>query len=264
MASRVSSSQLLRALALWLGCAPLASGIALSPTALRADEHDAKRKQIKVACVGDSITEGWTAYEMTDGYPAHLQQLLGKDFLVSNFGSSGRTMIKDDTRSYWLTGNKQLALTGEPDIVVLMLGTNDAMNANAVKTWEMLKDEYHRDYLDLVDEFKSLSSHPIILLGVPPPMFLPTGKTNARNATLINEDLPIWIEDIAKETGLSKPIRLDLAWREHCPDLSGGPDACDWTDDFKFYVHPNRLGFDQLAEVVQAAVLKAAKEAKLL
>lgn len=49
-----------------------------------------KEGQIKVACVGDSITyghgiKGWSE----NNYPAVLQTLLGDEYHVANFGSSG-------------------------------------------------------------------------------------------------------------------------------------------------------------------------------
>ena len=52
-----------------------------------------KPDAIRVACIGNSITDGFgidmaSAY----GYPAELQKLLGKDYWVKNFGVSSRTL----------------------------------------------------------------------------------------------------------------------------------------------------------------------------
>lgn len=47
-----------------------------------------KEGQIKVACVGDSITYG--SYHLTKrNYPAVLSKMLGDEYCVNNFGFSG-------------------------------------------------------------------------------------------------------------------------------------------------------------------------------
>ncbi len=48
--------------------------------------------QIKVACVGDSITAGYgLANPGTQSYPAQLQTILGGGYTVENYGASGAT-----------------------------------------------------------------------------------------------------------------------------------------------------------------------------
>ena len=42
-------------------------------------------KPLRVACIGDSITEG-------SGYPDNLRMLLGTNYTVGNFGVSGSTV----------------------------------------------------------------------------------------------------------------------------------------------------------------------------
>src|SRR6201999_1364973 len=48
---------------------------------------------IKVACVGDSITQGAGAGP-GKSYPDQLQGLLGDKWVVKNYGVGGRTMLK--------------------------------------------------------------------------------------------------------------------------------------------------------------------------
>lgn len=65
------------------------------------------------------------------GYPAILQGLLGSNFSVTNYGNSGRTMLKrglcgppaSGDCSYWDTPTWPAALDSTPDIVTIMLGT---------------------------------------------------------------------------------------------------------------------------------------------
>lgn len=55
--------------------------------------------KIKVACIGDSVTYryGLESRE-TDNYPAQLQQMLGDQYEVENFGKSGATLLKKGHR----------------------------------------------------------------------------------------------------------------------------------------------------------------------
>lgn len=59
-------------------------------------------RPVRIACIGDSITYGAHVKERTKNcYPAQLQNLLGKDYLVRNFGASGYSLQKNSDRSYW-------------------------------------------------------------------------------------------------------------------------------------------------------------------
>jgi len=57
---------------------------------------------VRVACIGNSITYGYTLSNPTlDSYPAQLKNLLGSDYDVKNFGVSSRTMLKKGDYPYW-------------------------------------------------------------------------------------------------------------------------------------------------------------------
>jgi len=59
------------------------------------------QKKIKVACVGNSITYGYTLPDReTNAYPAKLQKMLGDDYVVGNFGKSGATLLNKGHRPY--------------------------------------------------------------------------------------------------------------------------------------------------------------------
>ena len=82
-----------------------------------------------VACIGDSITEGWASSNMdVCSYPAALQRTLWQDYIVFNYGASGKTMRDDLADHYVNTGFYNAAVDGaeEFDIVLIMLGTNDS------------------------------------------------------------------------------------------------------------------------------------------
>ena len=77
----------------WLLCLLLIGGI------LKAQE-----RPIKVACVGNSITEGFTlAHPETESYPAVLQRLLGDGYEVGNFGVTAHALMLDSDLPYQKT-----------------------------------------------------------------------------------------------------------------------------------------------------------------
>ncbi|MCF6264120.1 MAG: GDSL-type esterase/lipase family protein [Xanthomonadales bacterium] len=125
--------------------------------------------QVKVACVGNSITSG----PSSDSYPAQLQTLLDSTcgvgvVEVQNFGHSARTMVKGHpTRSYWDSPRYTAAKNFNPDISIILLGTNDARTS----IWDIYSDDFSPDYLDMIDEFKAVNPNMEFLLGYPTPIF---------------------------------------------------------------------------------------------
>ena len=121
---------------------------------------------IKVACVGNSITDG-AGIDMADvlGYPAVLGRRLGSGYAVRNFGVSGRTMSNRGDRPY----QKELAwrncLSWKPDIVVIKLGTNDTKTKN----WQNAKDDFISSLQLMVDSLRALPTKPRIILATPIP-----------------------------------------------------------------------------------------------
>jgi hypothetical protein len=61
--------------------------------------------QIKVACIGDSITAGYLASSKSTTYPSVLQKMLGDNYSVTNLGHSGTTVQAGGDAPYWVTKN---------------------------------------------------------------------------------------------------------------------------------------------------------------
>jgi len=215
---------------------------------------------INVACVGDSITQGYLSSRGMD-YPTQLQALLGSGYKVMNFGAGGRTMLKKGDNPYWRTGPLKQALASQPSIVVLMLGTNDAKYAN----WGPLHDEFPVDYMSMIDDFKNISTGPKIFLMIPPPLY--QDGRYGMNQTVINSlfpgDGPAGVRTLAKAAGLPSPIDLYSLWQSHCPVTGGTPGhennktdvPCDWIAlDGKDACHPSDTGYGKLAMAVKAAI----------
>src|SRR5689334_14820626 len=72
--------------------------------------------KIKVACVGNSITEG-AAIETGKRYPDQLQTLLGDNYEVRNYGLGGRTLLKKGDFPYWNEAKYKEVLEWNPDVV---------------------------------------------------------------------------------------------------------------------------------------------------
>ena len=125
-------------------------------------------RKLKVACVGNSITEGGgTSDPATKAYPAVLQRLLGDGFEVRNFGVSCSTAFRKGTDSgrlfAWLDTDKcREAVAFAPDIVVIKLGGNDSKPDN-----RKYADEFDDNYHEIIDSFKYLPTLPQIYICLP-------------------------------------------------------------------------------------------------
>ena len=124
--------------------------------------------KIKVACVGDSITQGAGASsQATASYPAILQALLGPGFEVRNFGQGGATLLDvEPARSYMKRGAFGASTNFEGDIILFMLGTNDA-NTNYPATFGQL-DAFTNAYDTLIGHYtRGRAPKPKIFIATP-------------------------------------------------------------------------------------------------
>ncbi|MFA6701238.1 MAG: GDSL-type esterase/lipase family protein [Dysgonamonadaceae bacterium] len=109
------------------------------------------QEKIKIACVGNSVTYGYTIPDREhNSYPAQLQQLLGDKYDVQNFGLSGATLLKKGHRPYWEQEVYKKALDFKAQYVIIHLGLNDTDPRN----WPKYRDDFTRDYIDLIQSFK--------------------------------------------------------------------------------------------------------------
>jgi lysophospholipase L1-like esterase len=190
---------------------------------------------IKVACIGDSITEGaGTDNPSVNAYPVVLGKLLGTNYQTRNFGVGGRTMLRKGDFPYWNETAFQNATNYAPDIVTIKLGTNDSKPQN----WRY-RDQFGRDLGDMIDIFAQLASHPRIFVCLPVPAY---GLQYDINPEIIkNEIIPI-IRQVARQKGVTT---VDV----YTP-LSGRPDL------FPDLIHPNNAGAVMIAATLHGALLK--------
>lgn len=187
---------------------------------------------IKVACVGNSITQG-PGREHPDSYPSQMQAILGRDYEVKNFGVSGRTLLKKGDFPYWNEPQYQELKAFSPDILIIKLGTNDSKPQN----WEH-KEDFKKDYLELIESLKAhMASNGKVYICIP----VPVTKDNfgIREQVMVNEMQPLLLE-IAKESGASV-IDLYTPLKNRADLLPDG-------------VHPNIEGLGIMAGEVAKAI----------
>jgi lysophospholipase L1-like esterase len=182
---------------------------------------------IRVACVGDSITQGC-------GYPAKLQQLLGTNYLVGNFGVAGTTVSLNSTNPYMKQSAFRAAEEFNPNYVIIMLGTNDA-RTDVDENYET----FEADYSQLISSFKNLISDPQIFILDSPPMF--TDNPLYNNTYLTNNIIP-QIDDVANIFNLPT-VDVYSAFGNH-------------SDYFMDGVHPNPEGAALIASEVDSAIFE--------
>ena len=185
-----------------------------------------------VACIGDSITYGAGIPDRAqNSYPAQLDRMLNEfdnRWEARNYGVSGTTLLRNGDLPYVQQNAYTQALAVNPDVVIIMLGTNDS------KSWNWVyKDEFIPDYLDLIDSFAGLPGNPEIWICKPVPAF--TEGFGISGTVIFNEVIPL-IDQIAQQ----RDVRvIDL----YTP-LNGKSDL------FPDGIHPNAEGSEIMAETI--------------
>ncbi len=183
---------------------------------------------VSVLTFGDSITAGVGDSQGLGGYPKRLGNYLG--IPVSNRGISSERLITDGQARF-----PSVMLSSSADIVVILEGANDAIFRES-------SSDYERALQRVINVATALGKK--VVLGAPQRPCCNKGArgpfTDAyagvvRKLSIIN-DAPL--------------ADFDLAWRTTCKNKN----ACE------LYVlpeglHPNRTGYDVMAQVVSAALL---------
>ncbi len=209
----------------------LAVALLSVPVKSRAVEPAAASQPIRVACVGDSITQGvGTRHPDEESYPARLQKVLGKNWMITNLGVGGRTLLrKADAYDY------SSALQSAPDVVIIALGTNDSKT----EIWRAHQSEFVDDYVAMIKAFQALPNHPQVWACLPPPAF--PGNWGITEGVIRDGVIP-GIKKAAQLTGIKV---IDL----HAPLLGSN----GWFPDT---VHPNETGAQRIAELVATELAK--------
>ncbi len=125
--------------------------------------------------------------------------------------------------------------TFNPNIVVIMLGTNDAKDAN----WAN-HASFNSDYNALVAHYRNLSTHPVVYV-MTPPFVYNNGFGGSMATTLNNQVVPM--ETRLANDNIAPVIDTHSATAGHA----------SWFPD---NVHPNDTGAGEIATVVDQAILR--------
>lgn len=188
---------------------------------------------IKIACIGNSITHGAGVSSMyTKSWPIQLRSLLGAGYYTENFGVSGRTMLKTGDAPWWNEAQYNFTFALKPDVVVIKLGTNDSKDYN----WNAVN--YKADYISLIDNLRTLTKQPLIYISTPAKAYSAAYSIN--DNTISTQLIPI-LQQIAQEKMVSLIDMYDAT-----SNMSGNfPDG----------IHPNDNGALVIATKVKSALL---------
>lgn len=204
-------------------------------------ELDEKLK-VHVACIGNSITQGSRLNNPTkDCYPARLNEMLssiyGDTCIVNNYGLSGRNMLKKGPNPIWDEPKFKNAISWEPDICFILLGTNDSRP----DLWREHGEEFLADYLAMIDTFKAQNSETRFVIGAPSPIWEghayggDTWGTKHNDSIMVNCVIPL-IHIVSEKT---KAIIIDF----HTPFK-------DSVNLFPDRLHPNAKGANYMAKMI--------------
>lgn len=194
----------------------------------------AQTPQIKVACIGNSITQGFGTNDPRS-YPQQLGLLLGNHYLVKNFGVGGRTLLRKGDFPYWKETSFLDAQDFDPDILIISLGTNDSKPQN----W-IYKNEFYSDYMDFIHEFRKNNRNPQIFVCFPTPVV----KDNfGISDSIIHYGIIPIIDSVRKTAGTCL-----------INDYESFPRADTLFSDG---VHPTETGYKMMAQIAFNAIEKS-------
>lgn len=214
--------------------------------------------EVNVALVGDSITRG--QWWLGDTYPEYLEAMLDGAFGEGaynigryedaprgpGFGHSGATLRVDGDLPFVDQAAYTQSLAFQPDVVVIMLGTNDAKDGinwnNPALDGEMTSLEHFlEDYQSLISAYDALASAPDIVVMSPIPISTAVVDTAPQSAGLIeNEIAPAVRNTVANFAEVDAFIDLNLLFPEDNPAFYPSNDK----------VHPNETGYAFIAQQV--------------
>ncbi|MBQ2734006.1 MAG: hypothetical protein IJF74_07595 [Clostridia bacterium] len=207
---------------------------------------EAPKGPLTVVCVGDSITEGVGASNKAlYAYPAQLQKLLGDNYKVVNCGKSKATALGSYSK-YWntngiyynTTAQYKGALASDPDIVLIMLGTNDAKHVTGSVAESV--DQFYTALKELGETFAALESKPKIYIMASPYRF----EDSVRKANMDSAIYPT-----------QKKLADDMGW-EFIDLFNVTKSAMKTKKIHSDNLHFNDDGYAVIAEAIKAELTK--------
>lgn len=194
---------------------------------------------IKVGCVGNSITAGM-GISVSQSYPTQMDAILGTGYAVTNYGNSGKTMLRDVNDAYWKQPEFAKVFADKPDVIVIELGTNDSKDY----IWPYNKQNFKRDYKAMIDTFRTISTKPAVWITLQP-------RANNPSWGMPDTTIARQVNPLIRQVALEKAVGLiDLR-----TGFNGHP---DWYQSDS--VHPNAAGAKGMATIIGAVLKHASLE----
>lgn len=155
-------------------------------------------EQTKIACVGNSTTYGYGIPGWpVRNYPYVLSELLGDGYHVANFGLSSHCVQNSADKPYRNTDVFDQSIAYNGDIIILMMGANDAKPEN----WQGI-DAFALEYQSLVEGYLQSGNDPMIWLCTPVfPHPLADGTVSFGIRQDAMEEIAAMIRSLAAERG---------------------------------------------------------------
>lgn len=161
--------------------------------------------RIRVAAIGDSNTYGAGVLLLgrhRRSYPAQLGRILGERHQVLNYGVNRCTLQQEGDWPWDATPFADASLRARPDIVLIMLGSNDARGDN----WNA--ERYETELIDFVERYRSHGADVHLL--TPPVAFANRGGVSAR---IIEEEVAPIVRRVAESLGVDLIEVFDVTAR---------------------------------------------------
>lgn len=213
---------------------------------------------VKVACVGDSLTDGDRASNPSfTAYPAVLQSMLGPGYEVRNYGRGGTCLMRASVNPASDAYMENAAYTPQwyeskgwqPDVVVTMLGDNDA---NTNRNWSAMKVNFTSEYDVLIASYTNhggATTRPYIC--TQPwantngnPGAHPWGWDWAIDGNVVNLEMAPMTRNYASARGYTM-IDVNAVTANHYPEWAGGGSDS---------IHFNDIGYSNIALAVKQAI----------
>ncbi len=208
--------------------------------AFSAEFEVTSKKYTKIACIGDSLTYGHTWTD--EAYPVYLSELfaeLDSDIEVKNFGVNGASLTGIKPQNSALTKYEDSAKYDEsidynPDIVVILLGTND------VNGWELGAKEVFVDrYYDLIATYTNKNPDAKVVVVTPPTV--EEGNSLNKHKGMIDEEI--------------YPAVLSGAMGDYCVDFHAFVESFSGEKFREDGVHLSAALANELAKLVYDAIV---------
>lgn len=187
---------------------------------------------IKIACLGDSITYGY-GIDRDKCWVSLLPKMLGEDYQSINYGLISRTLLSTGNYPYFKEEMINNFWNDQEDIIIFMLGSNDTK----INNWDY--DRFEKEYKQLIERFLKKKKESKLYIMIPPQIFNNDVDELPNRDNLEKGVIPI-INNLKEQYNL-KVIDLYSLTKDHE----------DWYIDT---IHPNEIGHREIAKEIMRVI----------